>query len=112
MLSWFEKVVWSDEKWWTLTLAPNRKNDVIWAPKGWDPHEEVPCRNQGEQKAMCWVGIIDGTILDIKWFVVVVLVSNPSIFSHLENPSRHPPRPGLSTKMVTPLMSMHSSMVN
>ena len=28
-----EKVLWSDEKWFVLHQAPNRKNDVIWGPQ-------------------------------------------------------------------------------
>lgn len=33
----FERILWSDEKWFVLHQAPNRKNDVRWGPA--DPNQ-------------------------------------------------------------------------
>lgn len=64
---WFERVIWSDEKWFVLTPAPNRKNTVFWSAE--HPHKIVPCKSAHGQKVMAWVGIVDGRCLPVHWFV-------------------------------------------
>ena len=62
-----QKVLWSDKKWFVLHMAPNTKNDVMWAP--WNPHEEVECKRQGDSKVMAWCGMVDGRMLVVWWMV-------------------------------------------
>ena len=63
---WFERVLWSDEKCFVLKPAPNRKNEVIWAPE--NPHNIVECKKAHGEKVMAWVGIVDGRCLKVHWF--------------------------------------------
>lgn len=63
---WFERVLWSDEKWFVLTPAPNRRNTVYWCPS--NPHKIVPCKTAHGEKVMAWVGIVDGKCLPVHWF--------------------------------------------
>ena len=63
---YFERVLWSDEKWFVLTPAANRKNKVIWCPS--NPHKIIPCKNAHGEKVMAWVGIVDGRCLPVHWF--------------------------------------------
>jgi hypothetical protein len=63
---WFERVLWSDEKWFVLTPTPNRKNVVHWCPS--NPHNIVPCKKAHGEKVMAWVGIVDGKCLPVHWF--------------------------------------------
>ena len=63
--TWEDRVIWSDEKWFVLHQAPNSQNNRIWAP--FDPHEEVACRFQGDNKVMAWVGIVAGKVLTVRW---------------------------------------------
>ena len=65
--AWFEKVLWSDEKWFVLNQSPNRKNEVIWAPE--NPNTVVQCKKAHGAKVMAWVGMIDGKVLPVHWFV-------------------------------------------
>ena len=60
---WFGRVLWSDEKWFVLTPAPNRKNTVYWCPS--NPHNIVPCKRAHGEKVMVWVGIVDGKCLPV-----------------------------------------------
>ena len=54
--TWFDQqVIWSDEKWFILTKAPNKKNTVHWAPA--NPNHLVQCKKQGEKKVMAWSGM-------------------------------------------------------
>ena len=62
----FERILWSDEKWFVLDQAPNRKNGVIWGPQ--NTRNVVPCKKAHGQKVMAWVGIIDGSVLPVHWF--------------------------------------------
>ena len=62
-----DKVLWSDEKWWVLHHRPNRQNDRYWAAH--NPHQFVECNVQGDVKAMSWVGIMDGKVVSVYWFV-------------------------------------------
>ena len=39
---WFERVLWSDEKWFVLHPSPNKKNTVCWSPE--NPNKLVPCK--------------------------------------------------------------------
>ena len=64
--SWFERVLWSDEKWFVLQQAPNRKNTVMWAPE--NLHKIVECKRTHGKKIMAWVGIVDGKCLQVHWF--------------------------------------------
>lgn len=63
---WFERVLWSDEKWFMLQNSPNKKNDVFWSPV--NPHEVVECKKAHGKKVMAWVGIVDGKCLPVVWF--------------------------------------------
>ena len=63
---WFDRVIWSDEKWFLLQPAPNRKNTVCWAPQ--NPNKLVPCKKAHGQKVMAWVGLVDGKCLPVHWF--------------------------------------------
>lgn len=63
---WFERVIWSDEKWFMLQQPPNRKNTVFWAPT--NPHTLIPCKKAHPTKVMAWVGIVDGRCLAVHWF--------------------------------------------
>ena len=63
---WFERVIWTDEKWFSLIQAPNKKNTVHWAPE--NPHQVVQCKKAHGKKVMAWVGIIDGRCLPVHWF--------------------------------------------
>ena len=52
---WFERVILSDEKWFVL----NAQSPV-------NRHEFVECKKAQGEKAMAWVGIINGRcLLDI-----------------------------------------------
>ena len=62
----FERIIWSDEKWFVLEQAPNRKNDVFWVSV--NPNNVVPCRKAHGAEVMAWVGIVDGTMLPVHWF--------------------------------------------
>ena len=61
-----QKVLWSDEKWFVKKTAPNRQNERCWALV--HPHEYVEHQQQGGEKMMAWVGIVDGEILPVYWF--------------------------------------------
>lgn len=63
---WFDRVIWSDEKWFLLKPAPNCKNTVCWAPQ--NPNKLVPCKKAHGQKVMAWVGLVDGKCLPVHWF--------------------------------------------
>ena len=65
-LGWPRKIIFSDEKWFSLKPHPNRKKDVYWSPVNPKLQEEV--RDQGVSKVMVWVGFVDGKILPITWF--------------------------------------------
>ena len=64
-VEWFERVLWSDEKWFALQHDPNRKNDVMWAPS--NPHLLAECKSRHGQKVMAWLGVVDGRCL-LHWF--------------------------------------------
>ena len=64
--SWFEKVIWTDEKWFVLNSSPHSKNDGYWSPV--NNHEIVECKKSHGAKVMAWVGIIDGRCLPVVWF--------------------------------------------
>ena len=40
-------------------------NDRYWSPI--NPLDDVPCKEQGMAKAMCWVGMLDGQIIGPIW---------------------------------------------
>ncbi|KAF0292002.1 hypothetical protein FJT64_016980 [Amphibalanus amphitrite] len=63
---WFERVLWSDEKWFVLHPSPNMKNTVCWSPE--NPNKLVPCKKAQGQKVMAWVGVVDGKCLPVHWF--------------------------------------------
>ena len=63
---WFERVIWTDEKWFVLKQAPNCHNDRYWAPA--NRHELVECKKAHGEKVMAWVGIVDGRCLPVVWF--------------------------------------------
>ena len=63
---WFDKVLWSDEKWFHLVPRPNRKNTVTWAPS--NPRHIIPCKMTHGIKVMACVGIVDGQCLPVYWF--------------------------------------------
>ena len=63
---WFERVIWSDEKWFVLTNAPNRSHARYWAP--YNPDNVIDCKKAHGQKVMCWAGFVDGACLPIVWF--------------------------------------------
>ena len=62
----FERILWSDEKWFVLNQAPSRKNDVMWGPE--NPNQVVACKKAHGAKVMAWVGIVDGVVLPVHWF--------------------------------------------
>ena len=59
-------VALSDEKWFVLHQAPNRQNYRQWSIE--NPHEMLNIKKQGDLKAMCFVCVVDGRILDPVWF--------------------------------------------
>lgn len=63
---WFERVIWTDEKWFVLQQAPNRQIDRFWAPV--HPHHLIECKKTRGDKCMAWAGIVDGKCLPIVWF--------------------------------------------
>ena len=63
---WFERVLWSDEKWFVLQNSPNKQTNRFWAPL--NPHDVIQCKKAHGKKAMCWVGIVDGRCLPVVWF--------------------------------------------
>lgn len=63
---WFERVIWTDEKWFLLKQSPNKQVDRFWAP--FNPHELVECKQAHASKVMAWVGIVDGRCLPVVWF--------------------------------------------
>ena len=63
---WFERVIWSDEKWFVLQNSPNKQTNRFWAP--FNPHDVIQCKKAHRKKAMCWVGIVNGRCLSVVWF--------------------------------------------
>lgn len=63
---WFDRIIWTDEKWFALSQAPNKKNSVSWAPV--HPHEVIECKKAHGAGVMAWVGIVDGKCLPVHWF--------------------------------------------
>ena len=61
-----QKVICSDEKWFTLSPRPNHQNSRYWSTT--NPHLYEDGYKQGGEKVMCWVGIVNGEILPIHWF--------------------------------------------
>ena len=59
------RCIWSDEKWFHLSQAPNKQNERYWAP--FDPEIEEECCIQGGDKIMAWAGIVNGRVI-IHWF--------------------------------------------
>ena len=64
--TWFERVIWTDEKWFVLRSPPHSQNDRYWAPV--HRHEVVECKKAHGEKMMAWVGIVDGRCLPVVWF--------------------------------------------
>ena len=62
----FERIIWSDEKWFVLHQSPNRKNDVFWGPEGTE--NVVACKKAHGAKVMTWAGMVDKRVLPIHWF--------------------------------------------
>ena len=60
-----DRIVWTDEKWFSLNQSPNKQNERYWAP--YNPHVTVDCRLQGDKKVMCWAAIIGGQVM-LHWF--------------------------------------------
>ena len=52
---WFERVLWSDEKWFVLMPAANTKNKVIWCPS--NPHKIILCKKAHGEKVMGTDGV-------------------------------------------------------
>ena len=63
---WFERVIWSNEKWFVLNQSPHSQNDRYWSPV--NRHELVECKKAHGEKATAWVSIIDGRCLSVVWF--------------------------------------------
>ena len=63
---WFQRVIWSDEKWFVLKQSPNKQICRHWAPS--NPHTVIECKKAHDEKVMAWVGIVDGRILPVVWF--------------------------------------------
>ena len=59
------KVVWGDEKYFVLKASPNSQNDRFWAPE--NPYRVVPCKDQSQAKAMCWMGLVNGQVIGPIW---------------------------------------------
>ena len=57
--SWFERIIWTDEKWFVLRSPPHSQNDRYWAPA--NAHEVVECKKAHDEKIMAWVGSVYGT---------------------------------------------------
>ena len=49
-----------------LNQSPHSQNDIYWSP--FNRHELVECKKAHGEKAMAWVGIIDGRCLPVAWF--------------------------------------------
>lgn len=65
-VSFFEEnILWSDEKYYVLKQGPNKSIDRYWSPVNKFEYEE--CRSQGQQKAMCWVGLLNGKVIGPVW---------------------------------------------
>ena len=65
-VGWQRKIIFSDEKWFSLKPHPNRKNDVYWSKT--NPNNIHEVKDQGAVKIMAWVGIVDGQVLPVHWF--------------------------------------------
>ena len=63
---WFQRVIWSDEKWFVLKQSPNKQICRYWAPS--NPHTVIECKKAHGEKVMAWVGTVDGRILPVVWF--------------------------------------------
>ena len=63
---WFERVIWSDEKWFVLNQSPHSQNDRYWSPV--NRHVLVECKKAHGEKAMAWLGIIDDRCFPVVWF--------------------------------------------
>lgn len=77
-----DRVIWTDEKWFTLSQAPNRQNERYWAPC--NPNVDVECKVQGERKVMCWAAIVGGQVM-IHWFDQGASVNGSTYMDVLEN---------------------------
>jgi inhibitor of nuclear factor kappa-B kinase subunit alpha len=62
-----QDICFSDEKWFVLHQAPNSQNDRFWSIE--NPHEYSQCKDQGQQKVMCWAGFCGGVFLPLVWFI-------------------------------------------
>ena len=63
----FQKVIFSDEKWFVLQQSPNQQNDRIWAPI--NPNISVASKRLHGEKIMCWAGFVNGKMLKFHWFI-------------------------------------------
>ena len=61
------KVIWSDEKIFVLHMRLNKQNDRVWGI--YNPREYRQTKVNGDEKAMVWVGIVNGQILARYWFM-------------------------------------------
>lgn len=65
--SFASRILFGDEKWFVLDSAPNSQNTRHWAPV--QPNNLLETRYQGKKKVLCWVGILNNTVLGPYWFV-------------------------------------------
>ena len=61
-----QRVVWSDEKWFFKKTPTNQHNERTWSLV--HPHDYEEQQEQGGEKVMAWVGIVDGRVLPVYWF--------------------------------------------
>ena len=60
------RVIWGDEKWFCLNPKPNRQNFRTWSLH--NPHNFMDLKEQGGQKVMCFVAIINDKVIGPYWF--------------------------------------------
>ena len=65
--SFCRNVLFADEKWFVLDSSPNTQNDRYWASS--PPNLISQSRYQGKKKVMCWMGVLNGSILGPYWFI-------------------------------------------
>jgi hypothetical protein len=78
-----QKIIFTDEKWFTLKPHPNHQNTRYWSTS--NPFLYDDSIKQGASKILCWAGIIDGRILPLVWFGQGVTINGERYLNLLEN---------------------------
>lgn len=78
-----QKIIFTDEKWFTLKPHPNHQNTRHWSMS--NPFLYDDSIKQGASKILCWAGIIDGAILPLVWFEQGVTINGERYSNLLKN---------------------------